>query len=184
MPMLTARTLAEGQVYVALMAAAEPPDADAVPEPPVTGDEAWTLTYGDIRVEVPFASEQVSRRAGARYGLGVSQLVDAGQWSQVAASYARRAFDADMSLDPVAPSAEQVRRVDQRWAAAADAVREVLKFLPEGAGEVPSEAFWSELGQRLHAGEPERFTREKLLDDLEYYQGTLDDFRALHGTRG
>lgn len=195
--MLTARTLAEAQVYVSLMVATDgvPPDAmpDAMPDARqeqgvpgsrlAQGQDAWTLSYGDgaalIEVEVPYASEQSSRRAGARFGLGVSQLVDAGQWVLLGTTYARRALDADLALD--AASVEQRRRVEVNWEFAAEALAEAVRFLPEGAAEVPPEAFWSELGTRTRNDSPELFTRERLLDDLAYYRDTLADFRSLHG---
>jgi hypothetical protein len=72
--------------------------------------------------------------------------------------------------------------VELNWESAADAVGEALKFLPDGADEVPDEAVWSEFGRRSRAQNPELVTRAKLTDDLEYYRGTLADFRALYGS--
>jgi len=180
MPMLTARTLAEGRVYAGLMA-----DDDAEAGETLTeGEQSWTLASGGTEVEVPYASDQVARRAGATFGLGVSQLVDAGQWVLVASTYADRAVDAAVRLGAATAAEDDVRGVELTWAVAADAIGEALKFLPDGAAELPDEAFWSEAGTQARADQPERFTRDQLVDDLEYYRGALDDFRAAHGLAG
>ena len=71
--------------------------------------------------------------------------------------------------------------VELNWEFAAEAVGEALKFLPEGAEVVPDEGVWSEFGKQAVAQSPELVYRAKLIDDLEYYRGTLDDFRALYG---
>lgn len=197
--MLTARTLSEAQVYFALMRvtvsdlpdapdlSAEPPDSTLAGTTRTEGDQAWTLSYGTeregpIELEVPYGSEDAARRIGALFGLGVSPLVDAGQWVMVAGVFARRAFDRDFSLADGKGTAEERHQVELDWEYAAEAQAEALKFLPEGAGALPREAFWSELGERALAEHPETFTRQKLVDDYEYYHGTLEDFRTLHGT--
>src|SRR5215470_6475410 len=98
--MLTARTLVEAQIYVSLATAADP-HAPAVeppmPQPGVNlteGPDAWTLSTTAGEISVPYSSEDAARTVGARFGLGVSQLVDAAQWAVVAASFARRALEA------------------------------------------------------------------------------------------
>jgi hypothetical protein len=188
--MLTARTLAEGHTYISVMAATGPPPnvtlRPTMQDTTLTeGQDAWTLSYGQgadlIEVEVPYMSEDIARRFGVMFGLGVSRLIDAGQWSQVAATYARRAFDRDFSLTDGVGTAEERRLVELDWEFAAEAQGEVVKFLPDGADEVPPQAFWSELGNWARAQQPELFTRAKVLDDYEFYLGTLDDFRTLHG---
>jgi hypothetical protein len=183
--MLTARTLTEAQVYVSLMTAADesvPATAPAPIEPGpnlTEGPDAWTLstTAGDI--VVPYASEDAARTIGARFGLGVSPLVDAAQWALLAATFARRALAADMAYTG-GPDQDR-NSVELNWEFAADAVGEALKFLPEGADEVPAEGVWSELGTQARTQTPDLVTRAKLVDDLEYYRGTLEDFRALYG---
>jgi hypothetical protein len=185
--MLTARTLAEAQVYVSLAMAADTA-APATEPPPIVpgenlteGEEAWTLASPAGDIAIPYASEDASRMIGARYGLGVSQLVDAAQWAVVAATYARRALEADMAYTG---GPDQDRdTVELNWELAADAVTEALKFLPEGAEVVPDEGVWTEFGRQARARNPELVTRGKLTDDLEYYRGTLDDFRALYDNR-
>ncbi|MFD4440218.1 hypothetical protein ACFWPK_10605 [Nocardia sp. NPDC058519] len=53
--------------------------------------------------------------------------------------------------------------------------------LPEGADRLPAEAFWSDLGEQFAHEQPDRITRAHLVDDYEYYTGTLEDFRQLYG---
>jgi len=183
--MLTARTLAEAQVYVSLTTAADPAAPAAEPAPIVPGSnltegtDAWTLTSPAGEIAIAYASEDAARMVGARFGLGVSQLVDAAQWAVVAATYARRALEADMAYTG-GPDQDR-ESVELNWEFAADAVGEAMKFLPDGADAVPDEGVWSEFGRQSRAQTPELVTRAKLMDDLEYYRGTLEDFRALYG---
>ncbi|GAA0946000.1 hypothetical protein GCM10009554_41370 [Kribbella koreensis] len=183
--MLTARTLAEAQVYVSLSTVVDeslPAVAPAPIEPGVNsveGEDAWTLTTTVGEIVVPYVTEQAARTVGSRYGLGVSQLVDAAQWVLVAEAYARRALTADLAYTGQ-PDQDRYS-VELNWEFAADAVGEALKFLPEGAEDVPEAGVWSDLGTRTRAKNPQMLTRGKLVDDLQYYRGTLDDFRALYG---
>jgi hypothetical protein len=91
---LSARTLAEAMTYVSLLQAADDSRTADRSGPPETtlveGAEAWTVRsdFGDV--EVRYASEHASRKLGVRFGLGVSQLIDAGQWILVADTCARR----------------------------------------------------------------------------------------------
>jgi hypothetical protein len=183
--MLTARTLAEAQVYVSLTTATDEalPATEPAPIEPgvnsVEGSDAWTLTTTAGEIVVPYATEQAARTVGARFGLGVSALVDAAQWVLVAETYARRALTADLAY--TGEPDQDRNSVELNWEFAADAVGEALKFLPEGAEDVPESGVWSELGAQTRAQNPQMLTRSKLIDDLQYYRGTLDDFRALYG---
>jgi hypothetical protein len=143
------------------------------------GEDSWTVTSPVGEVEVPYRSEDAARTVGTRFGLGVSLLMDAGDWVQVASVYARRALDADLAY--TGQPGQDRRSVELNWEFAADCLTEALKFLPEGADEFPQEAFWSELGVRTYEQNPEFFTRAKLVEDLTYYRGTLSDFRELYG---
>ncbi len=192
--MLTARTLAEAQVYFALMRITGP-DAPPLPESPdstlegttrTEGEQEWTLSYGTedegrIELAVPYGSEDVARRAGVIFGLGVSQLIDAAQWVMVAQVFARRAFDRDFSLTDGTGTPQQRRLVELDWEYAAEAQGEALKFVPEGAEVLPPAAVWSELGERALAEQPDNLVPAKIADDHEFYRGTLVDFQMLHG---
>lgn len=181
--MLMARTLAEAQVYVSVTTAADPSAPAVEPTPLVPGPDltegadAWTVRTPAGEISVPYAAEEAARAIGARFGLGVSPLVDAAQWALVAATYARRALEAQLAY----PGGEDREDVERNWECAADAVGEAMKFLPADAAEVPDEAVWSEWGRQARERDPRLLARAKLADDLEYYRGALEDFRALHG---
>ncbi len=182
--MLTARTLIEAQVYTSVQTAADlsapaVPPADLQPGVNVTeGETAWTYASASGDIEVPYASEDASRKVGVPFGLGVSTLIDAAQWAVLAATFARRALTADMAYTGQPGQDRSV--VELNWEYAAYAVREALKFLPEDADEVPESAIWSEFGRQALAESPQLVHRAKLFDDLKYYEGTLSDFRALY----
>ena len=201
-PYLTARTLAEARLYLVLGAdedldgPEEPPGEQVEHVEPVEGPEGWTLRSGRVAVFVPYASEAEARDEGELFGVGLSELLDPGQWHLAAAGYARRALadDLEFAEEPgdEQPGDEELRdgqpgggvpylRVVRGWEAARDAVREVLKFLPPGEDQVPEEAFWTETGLAARAAEPERFRRDRLTEDVALYQGHLDDFRRMNG---
>lgn len=73
-----------------------------------------------------------------------SELLDPGEWLSVADLASRHAVD------------------DSDLALAAAAVDEVLKFIPEGADQVPAGTFWTEDGRDAHEREPGRFRRHRL----------------------
>ncbi|WP_436522278.1 hypothetical protein [Actinoplanes sp. HUAS TT8] len=82
------------------------------------------------------------------FGPSTSRLFDAGQWVEIA----------DMlTLAAGLPGSEDSARI------AVACFDEALKFLPDGAGEAPAEAFWSADGQAFRARSPERFRRDELL---------------------
>ncbi|MFI7013672.1 hypothetical protein [Streptomyces sp. NPDC050164] len=129
----------------------------------MSAEEFWTPAGRSGAAE---PGQHAARTLGARFGLGVSQLVDAAQWAVVAETYARRALEADMAY---ADGRHQDRfGVEVNWEFAADAVGEALKFLPDGADVVPDEGVWSEFGRQSRAQNPEVVTRAKLTEDLEH----------------
>ena len=182
--MLTARTLIEAQVYTSVQTAADTA-APAVPPPDLQpgvnlaeGETSWTYASPSGDIEIPYVSEDASRKVGVPFGLGVSTLIDAAQWAVLASTFARRALTADMAYTGQPGQDRSV--VELNWEYAAYAVREALKFLPEDADQVPDSAIWSEFGRRALAESPQLVHRAKLFDDLKYYEGTLADFRALY----
>jgi hypothetical protein len=85
-----------------------------------------------------------------------SELLDAGQWLQVADSAV-----AVVPTDPV--EAGKVLAVAQA------AIAEVIKFVPAGADAVPEDEFWTPEGQAVREAEPGRFRLERLLIARDTY---------------
>ncbi|MFI5733173.1 hypothetical protein ACIA49_23875 [Kribbella sp. NPDC051587] len=184
--MLTARTLTEAQVYESVLTAADE-SAPAVPAPDlqpgvnlVEGETSWTYHSTAGAIEVAYESESAARKLGLPFGLGVSTLLDAAQWAILASTFGRRALTADMSYTGQPDQDRSI--VELNWEYAAYAVREALKFLPEDADQVPDSAIWSDFGRQALVESPQLVHRAKLVDDLQYYEGTLDDFRALYNS--
>ncbi|MFK4085634.1 hypothetical protein ACI2LF_16115 [Kribbella sp. NPDC020789] len=182
--MLTARTLTEAQVYESMLTAADE-SAAAVPPPElqpgvnlVDGERSWIFHSTAGPIEVEYESESAARKLGVPFGLGVSTLLDAAQWAILASTFGRRALTADMAY--TGQPDQDRSTVEVNWEYAAYAVREALKFLPDDADQVPESAIWSEFGRQALAESPQLLHRAKLLDDLQYYEGTLADFRALY----
>ncbi|MFI6452359.1 hypothetical protein ACIBF6_12445 [Streptosporangium amethystogenes] len=174
-----ARSLVEAYVHLDLTAPGEGPGA-AERAVLTEEQEGWRVRLDDGEVFVPYAAETEARRAELTFGSGISELIDPGQWVLVGATYARRALEAAIFF-AVDPSSDgRYEAIVSDWRFAADAVLEALKFMPEGAGELPAASFWTEPGRAAYRSEPARFTRARLEDDLAYYRAALDDFLRLH----
>jgi hypothetical protein len=87
-----------------------------------------------------------------------SEILDAGQWLDVADSAA-----AAVPADPV--EAGRVLAIAQA------AVAEVIKFVPAGWDAVPEDEFWTTEGQAVRDAEPGRFRLERLLVARDTYAG-------------
>jgi hypothetical protein len=87
-----------------------------------------------------------------------SELIDPGEWLNVADAYARSVPAGAASPAPGAaspPAGAMLRR-------AIAAIDEVLKFIPGVADRVPEQAFVSDVGRAAYAKEPGRFRRPRL----------------------
>ena len=100
-----------------------------------------------------------------------SELIDPGEWLAVSDAYASQA-----PAEPAGLSAEQIRRGHAAVARAASALDEVLKFIPEGAEEVPASAFFSDRGREIYAREPGRFRKVRLAAVREAYAEMAGQF--------
>lgn len=93
--------------------------------------------------------------------------------------------EADISISLMqadgAPTAEPSLIDAVQWVTvyAAEAQSEAFKLLVHS--EPSSATVWSEAGMRALAADPGHYSTQKATEDLQYYQGTLVDFRALHG---
>lgn len=107
--------------------------------------------------------------AGARVifgGEAPSELLDPGEWLWVS--------DLTASDVPVDDLEEACRTLT----IAAQAVDEVIKFIPPGAGEVPAEAFRTVRGRQVRDAEPGRFDRERLIIVRDTYREKLAELEA------
>lgn len=185
-PVRRARTLAEAHLYISLTAAAGGEAGESRTETSLTeGLDAWTLRHEDppIEVLVPYATEAEARRDGLRFGAGVSELIDAGQWLQIAAVYARRARRESLFFTQDPADEERYVSIVEGWELARDATVEAAKFLTDDADELPPEAFWTEMGASARRESPDRFTRDHLDSDIAFCEQSLEDFRRLHAAR-
>lgn len=186
-----ARTLAEAHTYLGLQAAAQQAAGSTVDRTATTeGERGWTLTWADrVTVQVEYASEQAARAVGSHYGLGVSRLIDAAQWVLIADTYAERAVAATTGSDgatdgELGGETDAGAEIEADWLAAAEAVDEALKFFAERNDQhrpeqqLPETAVWTDQGRRFAESNPERLTRDRLLDDLEYYRSARADLIA------
>src|SRR4051794_7885629 len=151
--MLTARTIWEADVYVALKLAergAQPGESlkPAAPlergENIVGGPDAWTYSSPVGEITIPYVSERTSDQTGMHVGLGRSQLIDAAQWVIVAHRYGDEALEGSMNYD--GEPGEQRSTIELAWELAADAIRQAMQFLPDDAFEVPDTEIWTEFG--------------------------------------
>ncbi|WP_051752732.1 hypothetical protein [Streptosporangium amethystogenes] len=174
-----ARSLVEAYVHLDLTV---PGDGSGAADRAVLTEEqeGWRVRLDGAEVFVPYAAETEARREELTFGSGISELIDPGQWVLIGATYARRALEAALFFAADPSSDERYRAIVSDWRFAADAVLEALKFVPEGAGELPEVSFWTEMGRAAYESEPARFTRARLEDDLAYYRTALDDFLRLH----
>jgi hypothetical protein len=183
----------EAYLYISLTTSAEGLGEDVPRDPRAAttlteGQDAWTLDYGHgdgrrIELLVRYETEAEARQADLRFGSGVSDLIDAGQWLQVAAVYARRALREGLFFAQDPTGAERFQGIVEGWELARDATIEAAKFLPDDADEVPATALWTQMGAAARQESPERFTRDRLESDIAFCQQSLDDFRRLHGGR-
>ncbi|GAA4640705.1 hypothetical protein GCM10023196_107300 [Actinoallomurus vinaceus] len=133
-----------------------------------------------IEVRVRYSTEEAARRRGLRFGTDASELIDAGQWIQLSTVYARRALREGIAYAQDSTE-ERHRAVVADWEFARDTAIEAAKFLPEGADEIPDEAFWTPLGAETRRAAPDRFTRDRLDRDIAFYQQSLEDARRRRG---
>ena len=104
-----------------------------------------------------------------------SELLDAGEWLWVSDLSAQSATGVVLDPEGVEVPDPQAR---EALAVAVAAMNEILKFLPEGADEVPESAFWSDRGRELRHVAPGRFQRRRLHAVRDTYRDRLDGAAA------
>jgi hypothetical protein len=101
-------------------------------------------------------------------GARPSQIIDAGQFLAVADA-AAKAVPGDAAT--LAGDARRLARA--RMERAANALEEILKFIPSGADRVPADALFSADGKETYLREPGRFRRSRLEAVLGVYRDLL-----------
>lgn len=140
-----------------------------------TGRCAGCRTVRDFRFRVDreWADDEQGPPAdsdGPRFGTkDPSEIIDAGQWLRGADRIL-----ADTPSNILGVSAEEWRARRYMFAAAAESVGEVLKFIPGGADTVPSSAFWTDSGREMYERVPDRFERDR----LEHLRGVCLELAA------
>jgi hypothetical protein len=181
----------EAHIYIGLTVAAgagaDEVLGDTSEETTLTeGTDAWTLRHEGaaggppIEVLVRYADESEARRYDLRFGTGVSRLIDAGQWLQVATVFARRAWSEGLFYTEDPTDEERYLSVVDGWELARDATVEAIKFLTDDAEELGDDAFWTPMGTSARQASPERFTRERLESDITFCERSLEEFQRLH----
>ena len=94
-----------------------------------------------------------------------SELLDAGQWMQVA----------DRAATAVPTKPVEAGRV---LAVAQAAVDEVIKFVPAGQDAVPEDEFWTPEGRAVRDAEPGRFRLDRLLVVRDTYRDLVRETGA------
>jgi hypothetical protein len=183
---LRARTIVEAHLYLDLLRA----DGGLGPDDPgdpdgwttlVEGPTSWTLRadgaggrFAPFGITIAYADLAEARRTGVRFGPGRSTLIDAGQWLEMAEVYVEQAVEAELAaVDD--RDAELREEALLAWRFAVDVAGEVLRFLPDGAAELPGSAFWTERSRQTRRVDPGRFTRAALEHRVRTYRQLAED---------
>jgi hypothetical protein len=114
-----------------------------------------------FRIDNEFADDgqtQPLTPGGPEFGrAAASEIIDAGEWLRSADRIIAATPSSILGVSP-----EEWRRRRYMFKAAAESVGEVLKFIPDGADEVPSQFFWTDDGREVRDRAPGRFRRDKL----------------------
>jgi hypothetical protein len=188
---LRARTIVEAHLYLDLLRAAgalgdpDPGDPDGWTEL-VEGEDSWTLladgaggAFEPFGIEIAYRDLAEARRTGVRFGSRVSTLIDAAQWQELGAEYAEQAIEAGLAAAGAPGDRDQLAEAAQTWQFAIDVAGEALRFVPEGATELPADAVWSARGRAQRRADPARFTRGAIEHQVETYRQLRDDLLEL-----
>ncbi len=185
-----ARTIREAYLYLeATLPGQEIIDFDRDARLERAGDNGYVLRFDGtldgrrVRSEVAIPQDdEATDEIGVRsYGPGRSTLLDAGQWFLVEVARVNFVVAELGALGSAPASDAQFTAIVQAWEAAAGAVDEIAKFLPEDAATVPAEAFWTEAGRRAQQNQPDVFGRERLVAAGQRYRQEITDFTARQG---
>jgi hypothetical protein len=190
---LRARTIVEAHLYLSLLRA-EGALGDSDPGDPsgwttlVEGAQGWVLqadgaggAFEPFGIAIAYRDLAESRRTGVRFGSRTSTLIDAAQWQELGVEYAGQAVGAGLKAAGAPGDRARLDEAALAWQFAIDLVGEALRFLPDGADELPADAFWTAGSLRVREADPGRFTRAALTHQLETYRQLREDFLDLMG---
>jgi hypothetical protein len=115
------------------------------------------------------------------HGIGVSAVLDAGQWLILELMYSVSADDHYAALEGDDPDDETYDTVLQELRLADAAGEEVAKFLSVDEGTIPDLGFWSARGRAERVRGPELFARRLVDQARRDNRRRLDEFIARHG---
>jgi hypothetical protein len=107
-------------------------------------------------------------------GNAPSRIIDPGEFLKVS-----RQLVATVPDDPAAVDDDGYHRARDALAFAVASLDEVLKFIPDGADQVPASAFRSAAGRRLYRDAPDQFTRARLAASRDAYRRLLSAYDAV-----
>ncbi|MGA8115824.1 MAG: hypothetical protein WCA46_19355 [Actinocatenispora sp.] len=190
MTRLVARTVREAYIYLeATLPGQEIVDFERDSRLDRTDHGGYVLRFdgvvdgGRVRVDVEIPrDDETDDEIGVRsYGPGRSTLLDAGQWFYVEVARVNVAVADLAALGGAAATDPVFNGIVRAWEAAAGAVDEIAKFLPEGAGSVPADAFWTDAGRRALELQPDVFQRERIVRSQRRYRQEITEFTARQG---
>lgn len=166
MAALPARSSAEARLYMAIhpCGTCGDPEFAATVRTALAGAELVTTYTGACRYcraerEFKFRIDDDPAPGEPEFGPAASRsaIIDAGQWLRCA--------DRILAATPntvLGVPAEEWRARRLLFSTAAESVGEVLKFIPDGADDVPPQGFWTDDGRAERDRAPERFRRAAL----------------------
>jgi hypothetical protein len=168
MPFAVARTRDEAHLYLELHPCEDCGTADADWQYGLTEDDEGGLASSYAAICPGCGAER-------EYLFGLPQQQTAGDWPHFGGPEPSEVLDAGQWLE-VADLGARAVPDDGRAAAtrvlsvARAAVEEVIKFVPAGTAEVPEDAFWTDAGRRVRDAEPGRFRLDRLLVVRDTYR--------------
>lgn len=118
-------------------------------------------TRREFSFRVPDAAEQGADERVVFGGSRPSELLDAGEWLELA-----YVIIDSVPADLDALGAEQLVELRREVDVARAAIEEAIKFVPAGGTQVPLSSFWSQRGRLMRLRHPGRFDRIRLEGNL------------------
>jgi hypothetical protein len=192
-PVLRTRTIAEAYMYLELtLDGDEPRDYGALTTLRTVGE--WEVLrvdgrYGGRHHRMNIVAPKPP--SGAERGFAVfghddapSTMIDPTGWRMIETWHGPvgEAELGELGDRPLLRGAYE--RIVRNLATARGAIRELRKFLPAGADEIPREAYFAPASQRIVEMEGDAYRRDRIDDAEARYTRLLDDVTARYATSG